>query len=77
MSNAGLADFQDCKNLKSLGIRFSKVTDLSLLKGMPLRFLYCDFQRDRDADILRSIKTLETINGKPVPEFWKDVEAGK
>jgi hypothetical protein len=28
----------------------------------------------RDAEILRSIKTLETINGKPAAEFWKEVD---
>src|SRR5262249_22313704 len=27
------------------------------------------------AAVLRSLKTLETINGKPVAQFWKDVEA--
>jgi Leucine-rich repeat (LRR) protein len=41
---------------------------------MPLKELICDFQPDRDAEILRSIKTLEKINGKPAAEFWKDVE---
>lgn len=50
------------------------VTDLSPLRGMPLKFLYCDFKPERDADILRSIKTLETINHKPAAEFWKEVE---
>jgi hypothetical protein len=28
-------------------------------------------------DVLRSIKTLETINGKPAAEFWKEQEAKK
>jgi Leucine-rich repeat (LRR) protein len=51
------------------------VTDLSPLKGMPLKNLYCDFDPKRDADILHSLKTLETINGKPAAEFWKDVDA--
>ena len=49
----------------------TKVTDLSLLKDMPLKFLCCDFKSERDAAILRSIKTLETINDRPAPEFWK------
>ena len=30
-----------------------------------------------DAAILRSIKTLKTINGKPAAEFWKAVDAKK
>jgi hypothetical protein len=54
------------------------VTDFSPLKEMPhLRALTCDFKMDRDAAILRSVKTLETINRIPVKEFWKRVDAGE
>jgi serine/threonine protein kinase len=53
------------------------VNDLSPLKGMLLKELHCDFKPERDADILRSLKTLEKINGKPVKEFWKEVDARK
>jgi serine/threonine protein kinase len=49
------------------------VTDLSPLKGMPLKSIRCAFQPERDTDILRSLKTLETINGKPAADFWKEV----
>lgn len=49
------------------------VTDLSSLKGMPLKSIRCAFQPERDTDILRSLKTLETINGKPAADFWKEV----
>ena len=42
-----------------------------------LHLVMRDFKPERDTDIVRSIKTLETINGKPVAEFWKDVEAGQ
>ena len=59
----------DCEN--------TRVSDLSPLKGMPLTELRCDFKAERDAAIVRSIKTLETINGKPAAEFWKDVDAKK
>jgi len=45
---------------------------LSPLNGMPLKSLHLDFKPERDAEILRSIKTLEQINGKPAAEFWKD-----
>ena len=31
----------------------------------------------RDTAVLRSIKTLEIINGKPPAEFWKEVDAKK
>ncbi len=44
-------------------------------KDMPLKELGCDFKPERDTEILRSIKTLETINGKPAAEFWKEVDA--
>jgi hypothetical protein len=44
---------------------------------MPLTNLNCDFQPERDAAILRSIKTLEQINAKPAAEFWKEVDAQK
>jgi hypothetical protein len=50
------------------------VSDLSPLKGMPLKHVLCDFQRERDAEFLRSFKTLETINGKSAAEFWKEVD---
>jgi hypothetical protein len=38
---------------------------------MPLQKLRCDFHPDRDVEILRSIKTLETINDKPAKEVLK------
>ncbi len=49
-------------------------SDFSVLKDMPLKDLSIDFKPERDTDVLRSIKTLETINNKPVAEFWKEVE---
>jgi hypothetical protein len=57
--------------LTYLNCKGTKVPDLSVLKGMPLKQLLCDFKPERDAEILRSIKTLEKINGKPAAEFWK------
>ncbi|QDV35218.1 protein kinase domain-containing protein [Tautonia plasticadhaerens] len=74
VSDAGLAHFKGCKKLTLLHIENTRVTDLSLLRGMPLKELSCDFQPERDAEILRSIQTLEKINDKPAAEFWKDVE---
>jgi hypothetical protein len=41
---------------------------------MPLKDIYCDFQRERDAEFLRSFTSLEKINGKPAAEFWKEVD---
>jgi len=42
---------------------------------MPLKELFCDFKPERDADLLRSIKTLATINYQSAAEFWKEVDA--
>ncbi len=64
-------------NLKELNFESTPVSDLSPLKGMPLGALRLDFQPERDTEILRSIKTLEEINGKPVATFWKEVEEQK
>ena len=55
----------------------AKVTDLSPLKGMPLKELRCDFQRERDTEILRSLTTLERINDKPAKDFWKKGNQGE
>ena len=57
--------------------RNPQLSDLSPLKGLPLKRLTCDFEPGRDTEILRSIKTLETINEKPAAEFWKDMDAKK
>ena len=55
----------------------TQVSDLLPLQGMPLEDLRCDFKPERDAEVLRSIKTLKTINRKPVNEFWKEVDGKK
>lgn len=55
----------------------SEVTDIQVLKGMPLKELRCHFVAERDAKILRPIKTLEKINDLPADEFWKRVDAGE
>ena len=61
--------------LTKLECQGTRVTDLSPLRGMPSKDLACDFQfASRDAEILRSVKTLETINGKSIKEFWKEVD---
>jgi hypothetical protein len=38
---------------------------------MPLQVLKADIKPERDAAILRDIKTLTTINDLPAAEFWK------
>jgi hypothetical protein len=62
-------------SLTSVYCQGTKVADLAVLKGMPLQELMCDFKPERDAKLLRSIKTLEKINDKPAKEVWKAVDA--
>jgi hypothetical protein len=61
------------KPLKELNCQKTRVTDLSPLRDVPLQSLQCDFDARRDTEVLKAIKTLRTINGKPAAEFWKDV----
>jgi Leucine-rich repeat (LRR) protein len=63
-----VSSLSSLKNMKltSLACNNTKVTSLAPLKDMPLRELTCDFRPDRDLPILRSIKTLQKINGEPV-----------
>jgi hypothetical protein len=44
---------------------------------MPLFWLECDFKAERDASILRSIKTLRTINLTPAAQFLAAVDKKK
>jgi hypothetical protein len=44
------------------------------LRKMPLTVLRLDFQAERDADIVRSLNTLQSINDKPAADFWKEVD---
>jgi serine/threonine protein kinase len=77
--HVGHTRVSDLKPLTGLPLTYldytnTRVSDISPLKGMRLREVRCDFQPGRDAVILRSIRTLETINGKPATEFWKEVD---
>ncbi|MDB5341044.1 MAG: hypothetical protein JWN70_6663 [Planctomycetaceae bacterium] len=60
--------------LKYLMCGRTRVADFSVIKDMPLKDLWLEFNPERDAALLRSIKTLETINRKPAAEFWRDVD---
>jgi formylglycine-generating enzyme required for sulfatase activity len=74
-----LTDLSPLKDmqLEILTISQTKVSELSLLAGMPLKVIELDFKPERDTELLRSIKTLEKINFKPAAEFWKEVEEQK
>lgn len=53
----------------------TKITDLSPLRAMPLKELRCDFVPDRDAAILREIKTLTKINDTLAGVLWMRLES--
>ncbi len=66
----------------SLELPSPLVQDLTPLRALTnLRTLTCrttvgyDNNAERDVAVLRSLEALETINGKPVAEFWKEVKA--
>src|SRR5439155_1657001 len=72
-NSTGVSDLTPLAGMPLTGLYLAKtkVTDLTPLVGMPLKTLYCDFDVERDATVLRSIKTLESINHKPVAELLK------
>ncbi|MGE3407572.1 MAG: protein kinase [Pirellulales bacterium] len=76
LSNTNVSDLSVLKGmpLETLYCNNTKVSNYSSLERLPLRILSLDFNPFRDNDLLRSIKTLESINNKPVAEFWKEVE---
>jgi Leucine-rich repeat (LRR) protein len=73
----GLSDLSPLRGLPLtwLATDYNPISDLSPLINLPLIGLNCDIKSAWDTTILRSIKTLETINDKPVAEFWKEVDA--
>jgi formylglycine-generating enzyme required for sulfatase activity len=74
-AGTGVSDLSPLKDMKLTYLKcdHTRVSDLAPLKGMSLKEVHCDFKPERDAEILRSIKTLEKIDGKPAAQFWKEV----
>jgi serine/threonine protein kinase/Leucine-rich repeat (LRR) protein len=60
--------------LETFGYVRMSVRDISVLRDMPLQNVGCSYRPERD-QILRSIKTLQTINDKPAVDFWKEVDS--
>lgn len=76
--NAGGVPIADLSPLKGMPLTYyeavnTKVTDYTPLTGMPLRRIHADFILERDSEVLRSLKSLEHANQKPVAEFLKKV----
>jgi hypothetical protein len=57
--------------IESLRCGNSQVADLRPVQSMPIRELWCDVVAERDAPILRPIRTLEKVNGVAVADLWK------
>jgi Leucine-rich repeat (LRR) protein len=52
----------------------TNVKSLAPIEGMPLKELGWDVRPGKDADIVRAIKTLETINGKRPNDLWTEAD---
>lgn len=80
-------DCNDCRNLtdltpianlklKQLSLSRTGVTDLAAIRNMPLTQIDIPTDLpDAGYELLRSMNTLETINGIPAAEFWKARDA--
>jgi tRNA A-37 threonylcarbamoyl transferase component Bud32 len=73
VGGTAVRDLSPLKRMRLTALSCDKtaVTNLSPLKDMPLTSLWCDFKPERDAAVLRTIKTLVTINGKSAGELLK------
>lgn len=78
--NVGGTHVTDLTILQGMPLAFlhlgeTKVSDLSVLQRVPLKEIGFIFKPEaHDVDALRSIKTLETINGKPAADFLREFE---
>jgi hypothetical protein len=57
--------------LEDLYCASTAVTDFRPVAGLQLKKLELDFVPERDAGVLRGIRTLEVINERPAAEFLK------
>jgi hypothetical protein len=76
LSLTGVTDLSPLRGmpLQALDLRSTPLSDPTPLQGLPLKEIVCDFEPKRDAEKLRSLRSLEKINGKPAAEFWKEVD---
>src|SRR5262249_2619305 len=76
INGTGVKDLSPLKDmpLSWLWLDGTPVSDLSPLRGMPLKHLSLDYRADFE-EVLRSLTTLEKINGKSPAEFWKEMDS--
>jgi hypothetical protein len=74
ISRTRVSDLTPLKGMKLTRLICSQalIADLTPIAGMPLKELDCDFSAPRDEELLRSLTTLEKINGSSAAAFWKE-----
>jgi hypothetical protein len=66
--------------LQVLDVKHTGVSDLAPLRGLPLKEFRGNpelLAKDANKTILKQLTTLQTINGQPAAEFWKQVDGGE
>jgi Leucine-rich repeat (LRR) protein len=63
--------------LTRVTITASKIADLTPLARSPIDTLTLTWTTAKEVEPLRNLKTLKTVNGKPVDQFWKEVAMKK
>lgn len=67
-----LSPLKGMRTLRILKCDHAKVVDLTPLMEVPnLEVLICDFEPERDAKVLRALKSLKKINDRPASEMLK------
>ncbi len=77
LAGTGVRNLEPLRGMKltSLAIHGAPVLDLTPLQGLPLESLSFDFKPERHSALLRSLKHLERVNGKPADEALQESEA--
>jgi len=72
-----VTDLEPLRERKMLLLYLSgaPLRDISILASFPLKYLNFEPRSAEEVALLRSIKTLETINGVPAAQFWKQRDA--
>jgi Leucine-rich repeat (LRR) protein/tRNA A-37 threonylcarbamoyl transferase component Bud32 len=73
-NSTAVSDLSPLKDmpLATINIAQTRVTDLSPLAGLPIKTLAFNVRPGSDAAVLRAMKSLDSVNGKPAAQFWKD-----
>lgn len=73
LHNTDVADLRPLQGMPLEWLRMTgnRITDRAPLRELPLVEIELDYVAERDAPILRQIRTLKTINGKPALEVLK------